>query len=322
MSTPIVECLGVSRTFAVKRGGRSFTVRAVDDVSLALGAGTTLGLVGESGSGKSTLGRIILSLLEPSAGEVRIDGQAAGRPRGRRRRELRRRLQVVSQNPFSSMNRKDTIETIVTEAPIAHGMLERRARTARAEEILASVGLPADLLRTRPGQLSGGQLQRIAIGRALALEPELVVCDEVTSALDVSVQAQILNLLHAVQQRTNVAYVFISHDLHVVRHVSDVVAVMYAGRVVEQGDAATVWDDPQHPYTRELVRVARAERGVAIATVDAGEGASLPAGGCSYRASCPLREAVCEELRPELRDAPSGARAACHVVTREEARVS
>jgi oligopeptide/dipeptide ABC transporter ATP-binding protein len=216
------------------------------------------------------------------------------------------------------MNVRDTIEVILTEAPIAHGMLAKRDRRARAEELLDSVGLPSDLLSKHPREVSGGQLQRVAIGRALALEPELMVCDEVTSALDVSVQAQILNLLHEVQERTNVAYLFISHDLHVVRHISDEIVVMYGGRVVESGDSATVYSDPQHPYTAELVRVARAERATELALTEA-----LPTGGtsptaCGYAPLCPLREPICLSERPTLQPSRSGSLAACHVMAPAE----
>ena len=311
---PVVETVGVSKTFSVKRGGRSFEVHALEDVSLALEAGRTLGVVGESGSGKSTLGRLMSLLMAATAGEVRVDGLNAADLDTRRRRELRRRFQVVWQNPFSSMNVRDTIETIITEAPVAHGMLSKRNRRARAEDILRDVGLPGDLLVKRPPQLSGGQLQRVAIGRTLALAPEVVICDEVTSALDVSVQAQILNLLHEVQQRTNVAYLFISHDLHVVRHVSDDIAVMYGGRVVEQGSADAVYSNPQHPYTAELVRVARADTAADLAMTDV-----LPAGGsapmaCGYAPLCPLAEPVCRSRRPTLQPSRSGSLVACHVI--------
>jgi oligopeptide/dipeptide ABC transporter ATP-binding protein len=314
VSTPLVECLHVSKRYAVARGGQRYEVKALDDVSVSIAAGRTVGLVGESGSGKSTLGQIAAALTAPSSGEVRIAGASAAAGGTRRQRELRRRLQVVWQDPLSSMNVRDTIETIITEAPIVHGLIDRSRRRARAEEIVASVGLPTDVVVKRPTQLSGGQLQRIAIGRALALEPELLVCDEVTSALDVSMQAQILNLLHDVQKRTNVAYLFISHDLHVVKHISDTVAVMYAGRVVETGPAATVYADPQHPYTRELVRVAHAELMARSTANDQEPGEAYAAEGCSYRATCPLRQPICETVRPELAAAPSGALAACHVV--------
>jgi oligopeptide/dipeptide ABC transporter ATP-binding protein len=313
MSAPIVECIGASKTFAVRRGGRRFDVRALDVVSVSLSAGRTLGVVGESGSGKSTLGRVLSLLLSTSAGEVRVAGTPTAELDRRRLRELRRRFQIVWQNPFSSMNVKDTIEVIVTEAPIAHGMLAKRERGERAEEILASVGLPGDLLSKRPRQLSGGQLQRIAIGRALALEPELMICDEVTSALDVSVQAQILNLLHEVQRRTNVAYLFISHDLHVVKHVSDEIAVMYAGRVLEAGDAKTVYTDPQHPYTQELVRVANAQQAQDISLAELPTPGGAPVAGCCYWPSCSLRQPLCEIKRPTLETSRSRALVACHV---------
>lgn len=311
---PLIEAVGASKTFSVKRGGRRFEVRALDDVSVAVQAGRTVGVVGESGSGKSTLGRLMSLLTPATTGEVRIDGRSAVDIDARRKRELRRRFQVVWQNPFSSMNVRDTIETIITEAPVAHGMLPRRSRKARAEEILADVGLPPDLLAKRPPQLSGGQLQRVAIGRALALEPELVICDEVTSALDVSVQAQILNLLHEVQQRTNVAYLFISHDLHVVRHISDDIVVMYGGRVVERGSAESVYSTPQHPYTAELVRVARAEDASDLAMTDVLSSAGALANSCGYAPLCPLRAAVCTSLRPTLELTPERSLVACHVV--------
>jgi ABC-type glutathione transport system ATPase component len=256
---PIAECIGVSKSFAVTRGGRRFDVQAVDNVTLSASAGETLGLVGESGSGKSTLGRLIAALVAPSSGEVKIGGVSTADLAARDTRALRRRVQIVWQNPFASMNARDTIATIVTEAPIAHGLIGRKDRQSRAEEILELVGLPLDILRKRPSQVSGGQLQRVAIARSLALAPELLICDEVTSALDVSVQAQILNLLYDVQQRTNLGYIFISHDLHVVKHISDYVAVMFGGRVVEHGPSQTVYASPQHAYTRELVRIAHGE---------------------------------------------------------------
>jgi len=314
MSTPLVECSSVSKRYAVDRGGRRYEVKALDDVSIRIMPSQTVGVVGESGSGKSTLGRIVAALLPPSSGEVRIFGELPRPVGARERRELRRRLQVVWQDPLSSMNPRDTIETIITEAPISHGLLDRKNRRARADEIVASVGLPTDVVRKHPTQLSGGQLQRIAIGRALALEPELLICDEVTSALDVSMQAQILNLLHDVQKRTQVAYLFISHDLHVVKHISDVVAVMYAGRVVEIGDAAAIYRSPQHPYTRELVRVAHAELITKTATADLEPPTGAMHTGCSYRANCPYRIPTCDGVRPELRPTSSTALAACHVV--------
>jgi oligopeptide/dipeptide ABC transporter ATP-binding protein len=311
---PIVEAVGVSKTFAVKRGGRELGIRALDDVSVVLEAGRTVGLVGESGSGKTTLGRVISLLMPPSEGQIRVDGRDVGELDAERRGDIRRRFQVVWQNPFSSMNVRDTIEMILTEAPIAHGMIAKRDRRVRAEQLLHSVGLPADLLLKRPREVSGGQLQRVAIGRALALEPELMICDEVTSALDVSVQAQILNLLHEVQARTNVAYLFISHDLHVVRHISDEIVVMYGGRVVETGDASTIYADPQHPYTAELVRVARAEHASDLALTEVLPTGGVVPTGCGYAPLCPLREPICLTTRPTLEQSSSGSLAACHVM--------
>jgi oligopeptide/dipeptide ABC transporter ATP-binding protein len=214
------------------------------------------------------------------------------------------------------MNVRDTVQMIVTEAPIAHGLFSRGEARRRAEAIVASVGLPTEVITKRPNQLSGGQLQRVAIGRALALEPELVVCDEVTSALDLSVQAQILNLLHEVQQRTQVAYLFISHDLRAVRHISDSVAVMYAGRIIELGLAADVCEAPLHPYTRELVRASGSGLNGATEARDHDPSRDLAA-GCSYRDVCPLGEVICGHVRPLLVDRKSGRLVACHVTNRE-----
>ena len=322
MPEPLLDCVDVRKSYAIRRGGRAFTVTALDGVSVAIGRGETLGLVGESGSGKSSLGRIVAGLNDPSSGEVSFGGRPLGALDRRERRALRRRVQVVWQDPLASMNTLDTVETIVTEAPISHGIFTRAERRERAVRILDSVGMPADVAGKRPTQLSGGQLQRIAIGRAIALEPELLICDEVTSALDVSVQAQILNLLHEVQQRTSVAYLFISHDLHVVRHISDRVAVMHAGRVVEIGASEALYRAPQHPYTRELVRIAASELSSPAADAELPAGADLPRQGCLYRFACPLREAICFDQRPPLTARPTGTAAACHVTARQPAPVA
>jgi peptide/nickel transport system ATP-binding protein len=310
MSDYVIECAGVTQVYNVSRGGREHRVRAVDEVSFKIRRGQTLGLVGESGSGKSTLGLIAAALLQPSSGQVLVSGQPVGNPNRKDRRLLRRRVQIVWQDPLASMNEFDRIEVVVTEAPISHGLFPRAERREHAERILASVGLPADVAEKRPPELSGGQLQRIAIARAIALEPEILICDEVTSALDVSVQAQILNLLHEVQKRTSVAFLFISHNLQVVRHISDEVAVMYAGRIVETGPTNRVYASPQHPYSKVLVSTAKANdfgaSEMQTSTTDRNQ-------GCAYRQICPVRKPVCENVKPPLTPRKNGTFAACHV---------
>lgn len=312
MADPVVECSNVRMDYSVRRGMQDHAVVALDDVSISILPGRTLGVVGESGSGKSTLARVACALTVPTGGEVRFGGRPLVAMNRTERRALRRRVQIVWQDALASMNTRDTIEMIVTEAPICHGLFPASERHSRAVTILESVGLPAEIASKRPSQLSGGQLQRIAIARAIALEPELLVCDEITSALDISVQAQILNLLHEVQSRTSVAYLFISHDLHVVRHISDNVVVMHAGRIVETGPSSAIYDRPQHPYTTELVRLAHSELVAGAGDAETTISAERPSQGCLYRSVCPLSEAVCSSVRPPLADRPTGTSAACH----------
>nr|WP_232292127.1 ABC transporter ATP-binding protein [Frankia sp. QA3] len=244
---------GLTKDFVIRRGTRVTRVRAVDEVSFAIGRGETLGLVGESGSGKSTTARIILRLLEPTAGRVLFDDHDLTALHGERLRQARRRVQPVFQDPLASLDPRFTIEQLIEEPLRAFSLGSRAERRARAAEMLELVRLPASLLGRRAGQLSGGQRQRVAIARALVLGPELVVCDEAVSALDVSVQAQILNLLGDLQRELGVSLLFISHDLALVRHIADRVCVMREGRVVEAGDSEAVLLAPEHPYTRELV---------------------------------------------------------------------
>ncbi|MCK6080009.1 ABC transporter ATP-binding protein [Microbacterium sp. EYE_5] len=247
---PLLELTGVSKEFALP--GRR-TLRAVDDVSLTVGRGETLAIVGESGSGKSTTARLALRLETPTSGRIRFDGIDLGAADAAEVRAVRRRLQLVYQNPFASLDPRFTIEQVIDEPLRAFREGDRPARAARVRELLDQVALPSGVATRRPAELSGGQRQRVAIARALALRPDLVVLDEAVSALDVSVQAQVLALLTEIQDATGVSYLFISHDLAVVREISDRVAVMSAGRVVELGTASQVLTDPRDPYTRRLL---------------------------------------------------------------------
>jgi peptide/nickel transport system ATP-binding protein len=252
---PILELSGLVKEFPLPRSaaGRAGTVRAVDDVSLAVPRGRTVGLVGESGSGKTTTLRIALGLETPSAGTVRFDGEVISGRGWRELRPLRRRFQLVHQNPFASLDPRFPVERTITEPLVAFSVGTRASRAARARELVDQVALPASVLGRRPAELSGGQRQRVAIARALALAPDLLLLDEPVSALDVSVQAQILDLLAELQRELGLSYLFVSHDLAVVAQVCATVAVMRRGRIVEQGPADRVFGDPQDPYTRDLV---------------------------------------------------------------------
>lgn len=296
--------------------GRQRAVRAVDGVSFTIEAGETLGLVGESGCGKSTLGRSVLRLVPPTAGEVRLDGRPVTSSGGDLR-DFRRQAQIIFQDPAASLNPRQTIGQILEEPLAIYRIGDRRARRERVRELLRLVGLPADASNRYPHQFSGGQRQRIGIAAALALRPKLIVADEPTSALDVSVQAQILNLLVDIQREQRLAYLFISHNLEVVRYVSDRVAVMYLGKFVEVAPAEALFARPLHPYTRALLASAPsvdpdAKRETIVLE---GEPPSPidPPGGCRFHPRCPIARAVCAESEPELREI-DGHSVACHAV--------
>ncbi|WP_370945256.1 ABC transporter ATP-binding protein [Amycolatopsis sp. cg5] len=295
-------------------------VYAVDGVSLAIRRGETYGLVGESGCGKTTLGRAILRLVEPTGGVVDFDGTDVASLKGEELRKSRRRMQMIFQDPLSSLDPRQSVESILTEGMRAHGLDKDKESThERLRELLAAVGLPENALRKYPHEFSGGQRQRIGIARALAVEPDLIVADEPVSALDVSVQAQVVNLLEDLQEKLGLTYVVIAHDLAVVRHISDRIGVMYLGSLVEEATADSLYEEPLHPYTRALLsaipvpdpKVEDAREQILLAG-DLPSPANPPS-GCRFHTRCPWKqETRCSTDRPELRELASGHRVACH----------
>ena len=292
-------------------------VKAVDDVSFSIAPGETLGLVGESGCGKSTLGRAIMRLVEPTAGDVFLDGEDITRMNGSALRSRRRKFQMIFQDPFGSLNPRMTVEQIVGEALDIHQLTDSpSARQKRISELLRDVGLDPVYAQRYPHEFSGGQRQRIGIARALAVEPELIICDEPVSALDVSVQAQIINLLRDLQQQRGIAYLFVAHDLAVVEHISHRVMVMYLGKIVETAEAKTIIRDPQHPYTQALISAvpevdydSKRQRIVLPGDVPS---PIHPPSGCPFHPRCPIAEEKCKTEVPVFRDTGKNHFAACH----------
>jgi oligopeptide/dipeptide ABC transporter ATP-binding protein len=291
-------------------------VKAVDGVSLAIAPQSTFGLVGESGCGKTTLGRLLLRLEDPTSGQVQFDGRDWLSQRGERLRAARKDMQAIFQDPLGSLDPRRTAGQAIGEALGAHGLFPgRREREARITELLGSVGLSPDVAGRHPRQLSGGQRQRVTIARAIAVQPKLIVCDEAVSALDVSVQAQVINLLSDLKESLGISYLFISHSLAAVRHIADEVGVMYLGKLVEQAPADRIFAVPAHPYTEALLAAAPvpdpAARAPGLLGGEAQSATSLPS-GCRFRLRCPRAAAICAEQEPALTPVAQGHTAACH----------
>jgi oligopeptide transport system ATP-binding protein len=330
----VLDAQDLHKSFATGRTGwQRSRVSAVDGVSLRLHAGESLGIVGESGCGKSTLARMVVGLERPDSGSITIHGRDITRARGRDRRLLRSQVQMVFQDPYTSLDPRMSVLELLAEPLIVHKRVTgAAARRDRVAELLSLVNLAPELMHRYPHQFSGGQRQRIGIARALALEPEVLVCDEPVSALDMSVQAQVVNLLRDLQQRMGIALLFIAHDLSVVRHVADRTAVMYLGRLAEVGDTTTVYEEPTHPYTQALLSaspvVDRSRRRLADRIMLAGDPPSPtdPPSGCRFHTRCRFRQERCGQEQPALRplDGPADRLVACHFAeqTREAAGIA
>jgi oligopeptide transport system ATP-binding protein len=338
LPAPLLEVEGLAVHFPITRGvvlqRQVGTIHAVDGVTFAIPHGQTLGLVGESGSGKTTTGRAVIGLVRPTAGQVRFEGRdVLGRSR-RDQQRLHRRIQMIFQNPFASLNPRMTIGNIIADPLRVHaaslaeeGIRTEGERRERVREVLGLVGLDPSLVNRYPHQFSGGQRQRVGVARALAVRPALIICDEPVSALDVSIQSQILNLLKDLQARLRLTYLMISHDLAVVRHLSDWVAVMYLGRLMELADRESIYLEPRHPYTRALLAAVRVpdpriERARLIVPLP-GDVPSPedPPAGCRFHTRCPLRRRLgrpieCETTEPDFRELRPGHRVACHFAER------
>jgi len=320
-SEVLVRVEGLKKHFPITRGmvfkRQIGTVRAVDGVSFEVYRGETLGLVGESGCGKSTTGRTILQLHRPTAGDVYFEDVNLAELTGRELNQTRRRMQMIFQDPYASLDPRMTVGSIVSEPLDIHGMRTGKERRERVQELLDLVGLNPYFISRYPHEFSGGQRQRIGIARALALQPDFIICDEPISALDVSIQAQVVNLLQDLQQRFGLTYLFIAHDLSMVRYISDRMAVMYLGKIVELADRVSLYEDPQHPYTQALISavpipdpVADAKRQEIILEGEVPSPANPPK-GCNFSTRCPRVMDICLESEPESKDIGDGHRVAC-----------
>ncbi|MEO3471826.1 dipeptide ABC transporter ATP-binding protein [Roseomonas sp. CAU 1739] len=320
MSETLLEVTGLAKHYPVREGlilaKQVGVVRAVDGVSFTVKRGETLALVGESGCGKSTTARLVLRLIEPSAGTINFEGVDVTRITGAAQRAMRRRMQIVFQDPYASLNPRLTVADTIAEPMIVHGIGDAASRRKRVEELLGLVGLRAFHAQRYPHEFSGGQRQRIGIARALSVQPDLVVCDEPVSALDVSIQAQVVNLLKDLQRRFGLAYLFIAHDLAVVKHVADRVAVMYLGQIVETAPKADLFSSPRHPYTRALLAAIPhpdpQRRGQVKPLGGDVPSPMNPPPGCRFHTRCPFAQDRCRTEAPALRRMAEGHDAACH----------
>ena len=321
--TSLLQARGLSKHFPTRAAWpwqSAPAVQAVTEIDLDVEAGETLGLVGESGCGKSTLGRTLLRLYEPTAGKISFDGVDVTHLSQRALRPLRRKMQMIFQDPYASLNPRMTIGAAIAEPLTIHALAKSKAdRDAKVVELLGKVGLRPDAAKRYPHEFSGGQRQRVGIARALAVSPRFIVCDEPISALDVSIQAQIVNLLSDLQTAENLTYLFISHDLKIVQHVSDRVAVMYLGRIVELAEADTLYRDPKHPYTQALLsavpRIDATQKRERIILQGDVPSPLAPPSGCPFHPRCPVKDKpqACFTELPKLRVLSNGSRAACHV---------
>ena len=324
--TPLLKVQDLVKRFSIQGGLLSRTVgqvHAVDGVSFELPAGETLGVVGESGCGKSTTGRCILRLIEPTSGQVWFEGKSVTDAGKSELRALARDMQIIFQDPFASLNPRMTVSAIIGEALTIHKLTKTRAEyDARIVDLLETVGLSADHMRRYPHEFSGGQRQRIGIARALAVKPKLIICDEAVSALDVSIQAQVINLLEDLQSQLGLTYVFIAHDLSVVEHISDRVAVMYLGRIVEIAAAKDLYTTPQHPYTEALLsavpipdpKLKRERQQKRILLQGDVPSPIHPPSGCHFHTRCPMaRKGLCDVQAPVLKAVGEGHQVACHL---------
>ena len=317
--TPLLEVKHLKKHFPIKGGVFSKTigyVYAVDDISFTLGKGETLGLVGESGCGKSTTGRTILRLIEPTDGAIYFEGQDITTLDKSAMRALRREMQIIFQDPYASLNPRMTVGSIIGEPLEIHKIAKGAEKEERVASLLQKVGLRAEDMRKYPHEFSGGQRQRIGIARALALNPKLIVCDEPVSALDVSIQAQVINLLEDLQAEFGLSYLFIAHNLNVVEHISNRVAVMYLGQIVELASGEELYKNPQHPYTEALLSAVpipdpTVKKKRIILEGDVPSPINPPK-GCHFHTRCMYKDKICEEVEPEFKDIGGGHWVACH----------
>lgn len=319
LNAPLIEAKELVRTYQVRQGmfGKVTPVRAVDGINLTVMPGETLGVVGESGSGKSTLGRMLLGIDPSQEGETFFDGKPMPKPGTPEWRALRAKMQLVYQDPLAALDRRLTIAEQIGEPLAIHKLVPKEHRAARVAELMVAVGLRPDQSDRYPHELSGGQRQRVVIARALASRPKLLVCDEPVSALDVSIQAQVVNMLRDLQEKNRIAMVFISHDLKVVRNMADRVAVMYLGRIVEEASSDVIFAAPLHPYTKALVSSVpvpgKPLKGRIILQGEPPNPANRPS-GCAFHPRCALATDTCRTSVPQLRQVGDGRTAACHLV--------